>query len=378
MPSLASTTSSAASASAAPLTMLARNSRWPGASITTMSRSGSRSQTRVVSMVTAWSRSAWKASRTKDHSMATPRRSLTARSSSALPVGSAPSSWSSRPISVDLPWSTWPTTTSRSGAEVMDRVRSHVSLRAQALEGVLALVVHRAARALGLAARLQLQDDLGDGGGVRRHREGDILLAQRSEAATVAREIKGHHRHALSLDITPNVDLRPAEERVHAHVAARRRLRVEAVPELRRLVPEVPAARGIAWAKDSFLAADRLLVAADAEDHAAEAALGDDALETEGLARGGARLGRQRGIGLLGAGAGRIDIGKAPLADDPVAERIDLGELVAGVEQDDRKGHAAEERLAREPEQRVRVLADRPEHADRLQTVHRLAQDEDR
>src|SRR5215472_3146405 len=205
MPSLASTTSSAASASAAPLTMLARNSRWPGASITTMSRSGSRSQTRVVSMVTAWSRSAWKASRAKDHSIATPRRSLTSRSSSAFPVGSAPSSWSSRPISVDLPWSTWPTTTSCSGAEVMPVACSHISLRAQALEGVLALVVHGAARALGLAACFELEDDLGDGGRRRRHGEGDVLLAERAEALAVAREIERHHRHALALDVAPDV-----------------------------------------------------------------------------------------------------------------------------------------------------------------------------
>src|SRR5260370_33881861 len=214
MPSLASTTRSAASAPAAPLTILARNSRGPGASITTMSRSGRRSQTRVVSMVTAWSRSAWKASSANDHSMATPRRSLDARSSSALPTGNAPSSWRSRPISVDLPWSTWPTTTNCSGAAVMPAACSHISLRAQALEGVLALMVHGAAHALGLAARFELEDDLGDGGGGRRHGEGDVPLAERAEALTVAGEIERHHGNVLlALDVAPAVDFGPRKER---------------------------------------------------------------------------------------------------------------------------------------------------------------------
>src|SRR5579885_1365971 len=261
--------------------MLARNSRWPGASMITMSRSGSRNQTRVVSIVTAWSRSAWKASSAKDHSMPTPRRSLTARSSSALPLGSAPTSWRNRPISVDLPWSTWPTTTNCSGAAVIAGVRSHVALGAQALEGVLALVIHGAARALGLAARLELQDDLRDGRRGRGHRKGYVLLAERTEAPAVAR------------DVAPDVDLRPTEQRVHADVAAGRRLGVEPVPELRRLMPEVPGARGVAGAEDALLAADGLLVPADAEDDAAEAALRDDPLEPERLARGGAGFGRQ-------------------------------------------------------------------------------------
>src|SRR5512135_18530 len=230
--------------------------------------------------------------------MGTPRRSLTRRSSSALPVGSASISCRRRPIRVDLPWSTWPTTTSLSGGVVIPGVRSHVALGAQALEGVLALVVHGAARALGLAGRLELGDDLRDGACGRAHGEGDVLLAERAKALAVAREIERHHRHALALDVAPDVDLGPVQQRMDADVAARRRIGVELVPELRRLLPEIPGAGRIARAEHALLAADRLLVAANAEDHALEAALLDDALQAQRLARGGARLRRQRGIGL--------------------------------------------------------------------------------
>src|SRR5947207_5460404 len=298
--------------------------------------------------------------------MATPRRSLTMRSSSALPVVSAPRSWSRRPISVDLPWSTWPTTTNCSGALLMRAVCSHIALRAQAFEGVLALVVHGAPRALGLVARLKLQNDLGNRGRRGRHREGDVFLAERAEPPAITGEIERHHRHALALDVAPDIDLGPAKQRMDAHMAAWRGLRVELVPEFRRLMAEIPGAGGVARAEDALLAPDRLLVAADAEDHTLEAALGDNALEAQRLARGGARLGRKRRVGLLHPGTGRVDIGETPLPDDPIPELVDLGKFVACVEQDHRKRHAAEERLAREPEQRVRILPYRPQHTDRL------------
>src|SRR4030088_589391 len=108
-----------------------------------------------------------------------------------------------------------------------------------------------------------------------------------------------------------------------AYMPAWRGLRVELVPELRRLVPEIPGARGVSRAEDALLASDCLLVAADAENHGLEAALGADALEGPRLARGGARLGWKRWVGLLRAGAGRVDIGETPLADDPIPELVD-------------------------------------------------------
>ncbi len=69
----------------------------------TQSRRAVRNQIWVVSMVTAWSRSAWNESRANDHSSGMPRFSLIAFNSASLPSGRLPVSCSRRPIRVDLP-----------------------------------------------------------------------------------------------------------------------------------------------------------------------------------------------------------------------------------------------------------------------------------
>ena len=54
-----------------------------------------------------------------------------------------------------------------------------------------------------------------------------------------------------------------------------------------------------------------------------------------------------------------------------------LRQLVVGVDVDQRERHVAEERLARQPQQDRRVLADRPQHAQALEVPEGLAEDED-
>ena len=49
-------------------------------------------------------------------------------------------------------------------------------------------------------------------------REGDVLLAQRAVALAVAREIERHHRDALALDIAPDIELGPGEQRMDAQM----------------------------------------------------------------------------------------------------------------------------------------------------------------
>ena len=102
-PSTTSITSNAASASAAPVTMFLRNSRWPGASTITQSRLSVRKRMRETSMVTPWSRSACRASSRNAHSTPRPRRSLARRTAAIRSSETAPVSCSRRPIRVDLP-----------------------------------------------------------------------------------------------------------------------------------------------------------------------------------------------------------------------------------------------------------------------------------
>ena len=63
---------------------------------------------------------------------------------------------------------------------------------------------------------------------------------------------------------------------------------------------------------------------------------------------------------------------------EPVAVLDHRRDLVGRVDVDEREGHVAEERLAREPQQDGRVLADAPEHREVVELVERLAQDVNR
>src|SRR5436853_4667710 len=191
--------STAASACEAPVIMLRRNSAWPGASISTMSRDPVRKRICVVSMVMPWSRSVCSASSRNDHSKGMPRRALTAFSISSLPSGRLPVSCSRRPTSVDLPWSTWPTMTMRTcgrvvpfGVAEIEWLRImfiatlagqrflQVARDAKPLEGVLGLVVERAAGALGHLGLFELDQDLLDIRGARLHGKGDVGIAERA------------------------------------------------------------------------------------------------------------------------------------------------------------------------------------------------------
>src|SRR5512134_1326093 len=69
-------------------------------------------------------------------------------------------------------------------------LRLHVAFGAQALEGILGLVVHRSAGAFGDIGMHQLVDDRIDGIGVGFDREGDVLVAERTVAFTIFGEVK--------------------------------------------------------------------------------------------------------------------------------------------------------------------------------------------
>ena len=77
-----------------------------GASIRTYWRPSVRNQICAVSIVMFWSRSDWSPSIKLAHSNGVPRLSAAFFSASSFPSGSDPVSWNSRPMRVDLPWST--------------------------------------------------------------------------------------------------------------------------------------------------------------------------------------------------------------------------------------------------------------------------------
>src|SRR5580692_899660 len=166
-----------------------------------------------------------------------------------------------------------------------------VAGNAQALERILGLVVHGAAGALRHLGAIELGDDLVDGARLRRHRRGDVGIAERAIALAVAREIKWDDRDALAPRIGPDVGLGPMQDRMDAQMSARRRRGVEVIPEFRRLIADIPAALDPARREHPLLGAGRLLVAANAGEQAVEAVFGERELQPFGLARG--RAGRR-------------------------------------------------------------------------------------
>ena len=115
----------------------------------------------------------------------------------------------------------------------------HVAIFAQTLERVLRFVVHRTAGALRDGRNRQFLDNLSDGRGLAIDRERNVLIPQRAIPLAFIREVQGNRRDVLTLDVAPDVDFSPRQQRVDAQVSARREVRVELPPEFRRLIAKI-------------------------------------------------------------------------------------------------------------------------------------------
>src|SRR3546814_18265231 len=90
-----------------------------------------------------------------------------------------------------------------------------------------------------------------------------------------------HDGHLLAPRVEPDVDLGPVQQRVNSDMGAGREIGLVLVPELRRLVAEIPGAGLAARAEHALLGAGRLLVAADAgDDRSAERRVGQECVST--------------------------------------------------------------------------------------------------
>ena len=167
------------------------------------------------------------------------------------------------------------------------------------------------------------------------------------------------------------------QQRMDAHVGAFREIGLVLVPELGRLVLEVPAAVLAARAEHALLGAGRLLVAADAGDQAVEACSRRAAFRPSVLRAAERAAGGRVGSICLHRRAVLDDEIELPFLRVAVAERVDLREFLAGIDVHHRERDVAEERLARQPQHDVAVLAERPQDRELVDLVERLAQDVD-
>ena len=111
-------------------------------------------------------------------------------------------------------------------------------------------------------------------------REGARVTAEAAVAQPVlVGEVERDDRDALALDVLPDVELGPVEERMDADVRAALELGLVLVPHLRRLVGHVPFHLPVARAEVALLRAGAVLVAPDADDDARVPVLVEDRLQ---------------------------------------------------------------------------------------------------
>src|SRR6266853_1216975 len=183
---------------------------------------------------------------------------------------------------------------------------SHVPVAAQLLEGVFAFLVLGAAGALAGLGVAEFFDDLADVPGVGFDREGAGMATDAPIPLPVAvGEIERDDRDILPLDIFPDVQLRPVQERMDADVGAFLEIGLKLVPKLGWLVFDVPFHVSVARADVAFLGARRLFVAAHANDDAGEAVLFEHGFEAVFFQRAAA----------LDAGGLAVGVGDTALED---------------------------------------------------------------
>ena len=257
---------------------------------------------------------------------------------------------------------------------------------------------------------LQFGDDVIDVLGVRINRRLAWAASQRTVTFAVALiVIERHRRDAFALDVFPNVQLGPVQQRMNAHVGAWGEIRFELIPQFRRLIANIPRVVLIARAEVALFRAAAFFIAACSNNDAmprfaivVDVVFSRSKIEptthASALQGGFERTAFQQRAALLARHPARIidrqmsgsgkgipgSNGRLILANDhrqlvflreAIAILDHLRQFVAGVDVDERKRNVAEERLAGEPQQHRRVFADRPQHAHAVEMAEGLAED---
>src|SRR5207237_1855318 len=97
-----------------------------------------------------------------------------------------------------------------------------------------------------------------------RGRFGNWTAAERAITLAVSGKIHFRNRNIFALDVAPNINLGPIQQRLHADVFAVRRRGGELLPEFRRLILVVPFKLRIAPREITLLSPGRILDTPDA------------------------------------------------------------------------------------------------------------------
>src|ERR1035438_10156996 len=166
---------------------------------------------------------------------------------------------------------------------------SHVPVPPQFLERFLTLLILRPARPLRHPRPAQFFHDLVHRARLRLDRERARVTPDAPVTLPLlVGEVERDDGHALTLDVLPDVQLGPVQQRMNPDVCSGLEVRLELIPQFRRLILDVPFHVLVTRAEVTFLGPRRLLVAADADDDTREVVLLEHRLERVLLQRAAA------------------------------------------------------------------------------------------
>src|SRR5256885_7646149 len=96
-------------------------------------------------------------------------------------------------------------------------------------------------------------------------------------------EIEVDEGNVLDFDVFPNIDFRPIQQRMDPDMSSRGKSRLELIPELRRLIAEIPIAMFVTRREVAFLGPRPFLICAHTENDARIALLLNQLLESIGF-----------------------------------------------------------------------------------------------
>src|ERR1039458_8956178 len=118
---------------------------------------------------------------------------------------------------------------------------SHVPVPPQLLERPLTLLILRPARPLRHSRAAQFLHDLMHRARLRLDRERARVTPNAPvPLSLLVGKVERDDRHALTLDVLPDVQLRPMQQRMNPDVGPGLEVRLELVPQFRRLILDVP------------------------------------------------------------------------------------------------------------------------------------------
>lgn len=182
------------------------------------------------------------------------------------------------------------------------------------------------------------------------------------------------------MDVAPDIDFGPIEQRLHTNMLALYAGRRELAPKFGRLILVVPFELCVAWRKVSLFRPSRIFIPANTGDERVPFVIGERLLKRHGLQlmRHGHRIMRLvTNPAFARLGIDFDDQIEVVMLGRPLAELQHLGKFVGRVDVQHGKRNLSKKGFAREPDENIGILPHRPRHGDVFESVISLSKNKD-